>query len=256
MVIAEMLGVPPEKYETFKQWSDAIVAADNTLPGTPLPPEVPQARHALADYFHEEIERRRRHPGPDLVSALVAHQEAETLSADELLSFLVLLLLAGNETTTNLIGNGMLSLGRHPRQLDRLRKEPALLPGAIEEMLRYDGPVQSTVRHPKERVDIGGTIVEPGTAAFVLLAAANRDPAQFKDPETFDITRQPNDHLAFGDGIHFCIGAPLARLEGAIAIGSMLERFPRLRLADPDATPEYKGSFFLRGLNSLKMTID
>jgi cytochrome P450 len=256
MVIAEMLGVPPERYATFKHWSDTIIAADNTLPGSPWPPEIREARHALAAYFREEIEKRRRHPGSDLVSALVAYRDAESLGERDLLGFVTLLLLAGNETTTNLIGNGLLALARHPDQLRRLREEPALMPRAIEEMLRYDGPVQATVRRPKEKAEIGGTTLEPGTAAFLLLAAANRDPAQFPNPETFDIARDPNEHVAFGEGIHFCIGAPLARLEGAIAIGSVLERFPRLRLADPEAVPAYKGSFFLRGLSSLKMAID
>ncbi len=257
-VIAEMLGVPPEKHEIFKYWSDTIIAGDNNLPGTPQPPEFFKARHGLADYFKEEIEKRRRRPGPDLVSALVAQHQAETLSEQELMGFVVLLLLAGNETTTNLIGNGMLALGRNPDQLAALRGENGRtrMPRAIEEMLRYDGPVQSTVRYPKEPVELGGTTVEPGSAAFILLAAANRDPAQFTNPDSFDITRDPNDHLAFGDGIHFCIGAPLARLEGAIAIGSALDRFPRLRLADPEACVSYKGSFFLRGLSSLKMAID
>jgi cytochrome P450 len=255
MVIAEMLGVPAERYETFKHWSDLIIAADNNLPGSPQPPELLHARQGLIDYFAEQTEVRRRNPGPDLVSALVAHHDAEALSADELFGFLILLLLAGNETTTNLIGNGMLALGRNPAQLELLRANPALMPRAIEEMLRYDGPVQSTVRRPAERTDIGGLIVDPDTVAFVLLAAANRDPAQFANPDTFDITRQPNDHVALGDGIHFCIGAPLARLEGAIAIGAVLERFPHLRLAEPDAPLSYKGSFFLRGLSSLKMAL-
>ncbi|MFZ0890510.1 MAG: cytochrome P450 [Candidatus Binataceae bacterium] len=256
MVIAEMLGVPPEQYETFKHWSDTIVSGDNTLPGTPLPAEFHQARRDLATYFSEEIERRRRRPGADLVSALVAHNQADALDGKDLLAFVVLLLLAGNETTTNLIGNGMLALAKNPDQLERLRKEPALMPRAVEEMLRYDGPVQSTVRHPRAAVEIGGTTVEPGTAVFVLLAAADRDPAQFPKPDRFDIARDPNEHVAFGEGIHFCIGAPLARLEGAIAIGSVLERFARLRLADPEAPLTYKGSFFLRGLSSLPMAID
>jgi cytochrome P450 len=256
MVIAEMLGVPPEKYGTFKQWSDMIIAADNNLPGSPQPPELIHARQSLIDYFTEETERRRRNPGTDLVSALVAHHDAETLSAPELLGFVILLLLAGNETTTNLIGNGLHALARNPAQLERLRKEPALMARAIEEMLRYDGPVQSTVRRTLERTDIGGTIVDPDTVMFILLAAANRDPAQFDNPDRFEIARDPNDHVALGEGIHFCIGAPLARLEGAIAIGAALERFPRLRLANPEAPLCYKGSFFLRGLSSLKMAID
>jgi len=257
MVIAEMLGVPTEKYATFKSWSDAIVAGDNTLPGMPMPPELIEARDALVSYFSEEIERRKREPGSDLVSALVAaHQESESLSAGELLNFVVLLLLAGNETTTNLIGNGMYALGRHPKQLAMLRRDRSLLPRAIEEMLRYDGPVQSTVRHPNEIVNVGGAEISPDTITFVILAAANRDPAQWEEPEKFDITREPKDHLAFGEGIHFCIGAPLARLEAAIAFGAVLDKFPTLRLKDPDVRPQYKGSFFLRGLESLPMSTD
>ncbi len=254
MVIAQMLGVPAERYEMFKDWSDRVIAGGNTLPGQPPPQEQIDALEAVAAYFTEEIEKRRRNPGPDLVSALVAaHDEAEALTAPDLLNFVVLLLLAGNETTTNLIGNGMLALGRHPEQLEALRANPELMPRAIEEMLRYDGPVQSTARFPHQPVEIGGVEVPAGSIVFAILAAANRDPAQFKDPERFDITRTPNDHVAFGEGIHFCIGAPLARLEGAIAIGATLQRFPNLRLKNPDAKLSYRGSYFLRGLASLPM---
>jgi cytochrome P450 len=148
----------------------------------------------------------------------------------------------------------MLALGRNPDQLARLKKEPVLMPKAIEEMLRYDSPVQATVRHPKEDVELSGVTIPAKTFVFVVLAAANRDPAHFKDPETFDIMREPNDHVAFGEGIHFCLGAPLARLEAAIAIGRALERFPRLRLAEP-LTLVYKGSYFLRGITALPTVI-
>jgi cytochrome P450 len=261
MVIAEMLGVPPDHYEQFKHWSDTVVSGDNTLPGTPLPEEFHAATKALRDYFAEEIERRRKQPGTDLVSALVAaHDDAEakteTLSADELLAFVLLLLLAGNETTTNLIGNGMLALGRNPAQMDLLRQHPEMMPRAIEEILRYDGPVQSTIRFTTENVNVWGTALPANLGCFIIVAAANRDPAQFADPDRFDISREPRDHVALGEGIHFCIGAPLARMEGAIAIGAMLERFPRLRLKNPNAEVVYKGSYFLRGLNSLSMSID
>jgi cytochrome P450 len=256
MVISDLLGVPAEEYRQFKNWSDKIVEADNTLPGLPMPDDIKTAFTELRDYFIEEIAQRRKHPGPDLVSALIAaHDEAEALSADELLQFVVLLLLAGNETTTNLIGNGMLALGRDPGSMAALRAKPELMRGAIEEMLRYDGPVQSTFRTAtKDRV-VGGTPIASGMGVFVITAAANRDPAQFKDPEKFDITREPNQHVAFGEGIHFCIGAPLARLEGSIAIGSALERFPHLRLKDPGAAVTYKGSYFLRGLSRLEMAL-
>ena len=256
MVIAEMLGVPPERYEIFKHESDIIVSSDNTMPGSPMPDSFHEAVASMRGYFAEQIERRRRHPGSDLISALVAaHDEAESLSADELLAFVVLLLLAGNETTTNLIGNGMLALGRNLDQLELLARATELMPRAIEEMLRYDGPVQATFRGALENVNLGGTEIEAGTGCFVILAAANRDPAQFAEPEKFDLAREPKDHVAFGEGIHFCIGAPLARLEGAIAIGELLRRFPRVRMKDPDMKPSYKGSFFLRGLVSLPMTL-
>jgi cytochrome P450 len=256
MVIAEMLGVPPAQYEQFKHWSNRIVESDNTPPGMPLPDAIKQAVKDLRSYFANEIERRRSDPGEDLISALVAaHDEAEALSADELLAFVILLLLAGNETTTNLIGNGMLALGRNPDQLELLRGDPSRIPQAVEEMLRYDGPVQSTVRHNHEPVEVGGALIASETMVFVILTAADRDPAHFSDPDVFDITREPNAHLAFGDGIHYCLGAALARLEGAIAFGSTLERFPRLHLADSAAPPTYKGSYFLRGLSSLTMAL-
>jgi cytochrome P450 len=256
MVISDLLGVPPAEYQQFKSWSDKIVEADNTLPGMPIPDDIKRAFTELKAYFAEEIVQRRKRPGPDLVSALVAaHDEAEALSSDELLQFVVLLLLAGNETTTNLIGNGMLALGRNPGAMAALRSKPELMRGAIEEMLRYDGPVQATFRTATRDAEVGGTPIASGTGVFVIIAAANRDPAQFKDPEKFDITRESNEHLAFGEGIHFCIGAPLARLEGSIAIASALERFPQLRLKNPDAPVTYKGSYFLRGLNRLEMAL-
>jgi vitamin D3 1,25-hydroxylase len=257
MVIAEMLGVPPDHYEQFKHWSDTVVAGDNTLPGTPLPDEFHAATKALRSYFADEIERRRKTPGTDLVSALVAaHDDAEAMNADELLAFVLLLLLAGNETTTNLIGNGMLALGRNPAQMELLKQKPELMPGAIEEILRYDGPVQSTIRFTRENMNLGGTELPANLGCFIILAAANHDPAQFPDADRFDITRSPNEHVALGEGIHFCIGAPLARMEGAIAIGAMLERFPRIRMKDPAAPVSYKGSYFLRGLANLTMAID
>jgi cytochrome P450 len=256
-VIAEMLGVPPELNATFKRWSDRIIGDGNNTPGNPPAPEVVRVVDELGDYFTAEIEKRRSNPGPDLVSALVAaHDEGDVMSAADLLSFITLLLVAGNETTTNLIGNGMLALGRNPDQLDALKRNPAMLPRAIEEMLRFDGPVQSTVRFTKEPVQLGGAEIPAGAFALMIVAAADRDPAQFKEPEKFDITRDPNDHVAFGEGIHFCIGAPLARMEARIAFEAMLERFPRLRLKDPAMKPVYKGSYFLRGLESLPVAMD
>jgi pimeloyl-[acyl-carrier protein] synthase len=257
MVIAEILGVPPQDYLTFKQWSDRVIESDNTPPGAPLPEIVKTAFRSLREYFVNEIEKRRRSPGQDLVSALVASRdEADALTEEELITFVVLLLLAGNETTTNLIGNGMLALGRNPEQMQKLIREPHLMPGAIEEMLRYDCPVQSTARYPKIDVTIDGVELKANTVTFVMVAAANRDPEHFRNPDTFDITREPNDHLAFGEGIHYCLGAPLARMEGAIAIGAALARFRGLRLADPERQFSYKGSYFLRGLAELPMALE
>jgi pimeloyl-[acyl-carrier protein] synthase len=256
MVIAEMLGVPPELNATFKQWSDALVAGGNAMPGTPPPPEVIKSVDAIGDYFTAEIEKRRQHPGADLVSALVAAHDGEALSSADLLSFVTLLLVAGNETTTNLIGNGMLALGRHPDQFDLLKRKPEILPTAIEEMLRYDGPVQSTARFPKAPVQVAGVEIAAGAIVLVIIAAANHDPNQFPNPGQFDVARTPNDHVAFGEGIHFCIGAPLALMEANIAFEAMLSRFPWLRLKDPAIKPVHKGSYFLRGLESLPMVLD
>jgi pimeloyl-[acyl-carrier protein] synthase len=226
------------------------------MPGSPPPPEVIKSVDAIGDYFTAEIEKRRQHPGADLVSALVGARDGEALSPADLLSFVTLLLVAGNETTTNLIGNGMLALGRHPDQFDLLKRKPELLPVAIEEMLRYDGPVQSTARFPRAAVQVAGVEIPAGAIVLVIIAAANHDQNQFPNPDQFDIARTPNDHVAFGEGIHFCIGAPLARMEANIAFEAMLSRFPRLRLKDPAMKPVHKGSYFLRGLESLPMAID
>ncbi len=255
LVIAESLGIHAERRRDFKAWSNTIIASSAIPPFMPRPPEAFEATKSLQAFLAAEIERRRHQPGPDLISALIASEEAEVLTPGELLAFLILLLMAGVETTTNLIGNGLLALGRDPEQCERLREDRSLMGTAIEEMLRFDSPVQGTIRVAKQPASVGGTEIEPGTLVIALLAAANRDPAVFERPETFDIARDPNEHLAFGQGIHFCIGAPLARLEGLIAIGAVLERFPRLRLADPAAPLSYKGSLFLRGLASLPMAI-
>jgi cytochrome P450 len=254
MVIAEMLGVPPEDYVTFKEWSDRVIESYNTPPGMPLPETVKGAFCSLREYFVGEIGKRRRTPGQDLVSVLVASRdEADALTEEELIAFVVLLLLAGNETTTNLIGNGMLALGRNPEQMRKLIREPGLMPKAIEEMLRYDCPVQSTARYPKVDVNVDGVELKANTVTFVIVAAANRDPEQFPNPDSFDIAREPNEHLAFGEGIHYCLGATLARMGSAIAIGATLARFPGLLLLKPNQPLTYKGSYFLRGLAELPM---
>jgi cytochrome P450 len=256
IVIAELLGVSAADHAQFKQWSNDMISSfgqENVVSGPS--PEGVAARNELRRYLADAIKQRGANPGDDLISALItARDESDALSEDELLAFVVLLLLAGNETTTNLIGNGLLALCRHPEQQDRLRQNRALIPSAIEEMLRYDPPVQMTVRIPTAAANIGGTEITPGSLAFILLAAANRDPAHFPTPESFDIARSPNEHVSFGEGIHFCLGAPLARLEGAVAIEAMLEKFPRLQLANPDAKLEYRGSMALRGLSELRLS--
>ncbi len=254
IVIAEMLGIPPQERDQFKRWSDEIAA---TLGGPFTPPEVlERARKSaieLADYFRGVIAERRREPAEDLISGLIAAEEqGQILSEDEMLATAMLLLVAGNETTTNLIGNGTLALLRNPDQLRRLQDDPSLIPAAVEELLRYDGPVQGTGRVAMEELEIDGRPVKTGQVVFCVLGSANRDPAQFENPDELDITRQPNEHIAFGDGIHSCLGAPLARAEGRIAFETLLRRFPNPRLETDN--PQWGGSFILRGLKSLPIS--
>jgi cytochrome P450 len=255
MVIAEMLGIPSDDYQMFKEWSDALLEVANVPPGSPPPPGFEEALEAERAYFRQRYEELRRNPGNDLMSMLIQAQENDALTFDEVAGFFNLLLLAGNETTTNLIGNGLYALMRHPEQLEALRRDPALMPGAIEEMLRWDCPVQATGRNILRDCEFAGVRLREGTVVVVLNGAANRDPAQFPDADRFDIRRDPNDHVAFGEGIHFCLGAALARLEGSIAIGAALNRFPRLRLDEGREEPRYKKSFNVRGLVSLPLSI-
>jgi len=251
IVIAEMLGVPPEHRDQFKHWSDEIVG----VLGGPLVPQETLERsrvavHELAQYLSGVIAERRQEPREDLVSGLIAAEEqGQILSEDEMLATAMLLLVAGNETTTNLIGNGMLSLLRNPDEMERLCADPSQVPTAVEELLRYDGPVQATGRVAMEDLEIGGQKVTKGQAVLTVLGAANRDPAQFGKPDELDLDRQPNEHVAFGDGIHFCLGAPLARAEGQIAFETLLRRFAHPRLETDNL--QWGGSFILRGLKSL-----
>ena len=247
IVIAELLGVPPEARDQFKAWSDAITSTTG---------EGARAQQAMAAYFGRLIEQRRQQPRQDLVSALMAAQiEGEHLSLPELLGFCVLLLVAGNETTTNLIGNAVLCFDESPGALDELRADPALLPSAIEEVLRFRSPVQSMFRVVARPTTLGGHSLEPGQSVLAWIGSANRDEAVFPDAECFDPHRDPNRHLAFGHGIHFCLGAPLARLEARIALGAILRRLPNLR-RDPDARLEPQDSFIVYGVKSLPVTFD
>ncbi len=253
IVICELLGVPVEDHERFKSWGLDIARG---LDAIMLPPDSDVARRsiagrrALADYFRTLIAERRAAPRDDMLSGLIAAEEAgDRLSEEELLATCILLLVAGHETTVNLIGNGTLALLRHPAELQRLRDDPGLIGTAIEELLRYDGPVQRTARIPSEDVTIGGKAIATGEMVMPFIGAADRDPAQFRDPDRLDIARTDNRHLAFGLGIHFCLGAPLARLEGQIAINTLVRRLPKLALATD--TPQYRQSLTLRGLQSL-----
>ena len=223
-----------------------------------LPPdsEVPRrsgaARHAMGDYFRRLIAERRASPRADLLSALIAAEEAgETLTEEELLATCILLLIAGHETTVNLIGNGTLALLRHPGELRRLRETPGLIVPAVEELLRYDGPVQRTARVPSTDVTIGGRTIGKGEMVMPFIGAADRDPSQFPDPDRLDLGRADNRHIAFGWGIHFCLGAPLARVEGQIAIDTLVRRLPKLELVSHE--PEYRQSLTLRGLKTLEV---
>jgi cytochrome P450 len=254
-VISELMGVPSEDHETFKGWSKELARALD--PDFTAPLEVVERRQQVAQaftaYFRDLIAVRRRQPRDDLLSALIAAEdEGNKLSEPELLATLILLLVAGHETTVNLIGNGVLALCRHPDQLARLRNEPGSARTAVEEVLRYDPPVQFTARVALEDIDIDGTTLAKGDQAILLLAAANRDPEQFDEPDTFDVARQENRHLAFGLGVHFCLGAPLARVEGQVALEAMATRLDQLAVAV--AAPDYKENIVLRGLASLPVT--
>jgi len=255
-VICEMLGVPVEDHERFKGWSlDIARGLDSILlpPDSEVPRRSAASRRAMADYFRGLIAERRRAPRADLLSALIAAEEAgDKLNEDELLATCILLLIAGHETTVNLIGNGTLALLRHPHELRRLRETPGLIVTAVEELLRYDGPVQRTARIPNTDVTIGGRTIGKGQMVMPFIGAADRDPAQFPDPDRLDLARTDNRHIAFGWGIHFCLGAPLARVEGQIAIDTLVRRLPKLELATDKV--EYRQSLTLRGLQTLPVS--
>jgi cytochrome P450 len=254
IVIAELLGIPAEDREDLRRWSDHMATfLDGSIRDAHLP-SAGAAAHELASYLEGIFEERRREPRDDLISGLVsAHEADDALSDDELLATVALVLGAGHETTTNLIGNGVLALLRHPDQAELLRREPDLIEPAVEELLRYDSPVQNTSRTPRECVVVGGQEIPAGIEVNLFLGSANRDPAEFADPDVLDITRQDNRHLAFGHGVHFCLGASLARIEGQLAIGALLDRFPTMKLSKE--TLEYRPGLVLRGLQRLPIRI-
>ena len=244
--------MPAADRDLLKRWSTAIASTTNVLNPPAVLEAARRATTELIAYIDGVVVERRAEPADDLISALIeVEDEGQRLTHDELLAFSILLLLAGHETTTNLIANGTLALAQHPDEAERARAEPALLPAAVEELLRYDSPVQSVVRFVAEPAELGGQRVEAGATLLVLVGAANRDPAQFGEPDRLDLAREPNRHLSFGRGIHFCLGAPLARLEAEIAVGRLLERFPELRLAGDG--PQRSGTLVLRGLSRLPL---
>lgn len=253
LVIAELIGVPTADQDSFTRWANDYGAwLGAWRSDEELRRRANQSAGELTSYIREMIRERRKAPADDLLSGLVqAEQEGDKLTEDELVSTIFLILFAGNETTTNLIGNGILTLLRHPDDMERLRSNPDLMRTAIEELLRYDGPVQLTTRFASEPIEIEGHTIEAGEQLEFLLGAANRDPEQFDDPDTLNLARRPNRHIGFGHGIHFCLGAPLARAEGQIAIAEILRRYPTLELAQDEV--EWRDNPILRGLTGLKL---
>ena len=254
-VIAEILGVPsPDRY-LFKRWANELLAFQGV--NKPNEADLLRAQNALLEmrpYIQKMIEDRRRAPRSDLMSKFVAAEmTGERLTEDELINTCVTLFVAGHETTVSLIGNTIYLLLSNPDQLELIRKNPALLAQAIEESLRYESPVSRQSRYMKENAELGGKYLQKGQMVFQMLNAANRDPAHFTDPDKFDVKREDNRHIAFGFGEHFCVGAKLARTEALIAVGTVIEQLPHLRLADPkpDWDIEKRNS---RVLKSLRVT--
>jgi cytochrome P450 len=249
-VICDLLGVPGAERTAFRRWSNTLLSSDAAAA------ERAAAGFAMAEYLGGLVADKRARPADDMLSAIVAaSDDADRLSADETVSMAFLLLVAGHETTVNLIGNGLLALFRHPDRLAELRADPDLTPQAVEEFLRYEGPVDlATYRHTTEAVEIGGTTIPPGEVVLVALASANRDPGHFPDPDQLDLHRDPG-HLAFGFGLHHCLGAQLARLEGDVAFRTLLARFPDLALAvEPDQLT-WRSSMLVRGLTRLPVRL-
>ena len=254
-VIAELLGVEADRHDDFKRWSTAAVSQDQNLDDEGLRRRAANIDE-FASYFERAIDERRGRPGSDLISAVLAAEESELrLTPDDLVAFVGLLLIAGNETTTNLIGNAVLALLEHPEELAKVRADRALVPNMVEEALRWDSPVQFLFRTATADVEIGGTKIGEGMTVVPSYASANRDERRFPDPDRFDVTRNTQGHLAFGYGVHFCLGAPLARLEARVALEQVLDRLPGLRRADDAPLPRI-ASMFLRGLQSLPLAFE
>jgi cytochrome P450 len=255
LVISELLGLPAADRDRLKKWSDGVALLLDPFPAPAAVTLFEESVTELGRYLREHFEERRRHPTTDLIGALVAARDGDdALSDDELFSMVVLLLAAGHETTTNLLGNAVVALTRHPDQRLYLDQDPAVLANAVEELLRFDPPVQRTSRVATVPIEVGGAELAAGDLAFLVLAAANRDPAVFESPERLDLGRaNARDHLSFGHGIHHCLGAPLARLEARVALSRLYRRFPRLA-ADLDAV-SWRMSIVLRGPERLPVAL-
>lgn len=246
IVIMELLGIPVEERDQFRQWTRSILFSGQQQ-------EMMFAGMSLINYLNEIFDERRAHPKDDLISSLLqVEEDGSKLSQQEMISMIFLLLVAGHETTVNLIASGTMTLLRNPAQKDKLAKDPSLIRSAVEEMLRYESPVENTLnRWAVEDIEIGGKTIPRGDIVLATVLGANRDPSVFTDPDTFDITREPNKHIAFGNGIHFCLGAPLARMEGAIAINALLRAMPNLELAVAPGQLRWNEQAILHGLTGL-----
>ncbi len=252
-VIGTMLGHPPEDSGQLKRWSDEL--ADQIAPTASLATRARagKAAAALRHYLEPVVEERRKHPGDDILSGLIhAEKAGDRLTTEELYANLTLLLITGRETTTNLIGNGLLALLQHPEQLDLLRREPDRIRNAVEEVLRYDSPVQRNSRVGVVNLEVGDVTIPAGAVVRLELGAANHDPAHFDHPERLDITRAENRHLSFSQGPHYCLGASLARMEGQIAISKIITRFPHLRLTGEEL--RWRPNSTLRGFEALPVS--
>jgi pimeloyl-[acyl-carrier protein] synthase len=253
-VICALLGVPQDDYVQFHGWSDAIARSLDLTDDAAVYDRAAMAAAALTDYLDELLAQRRTHPQNDLISALVGLElEGDKLTKAELFGTCALLLIAGHETTVNLIGNGTLALLRHPDQWQALTQRPEIAAAAVEELLRYDSPVQMTTRIPHETFAYRGHTIRRGQEVAFLLGAANRDPARFPNPDQLDLGRGDSRHLSFGGGIHYCLGAPLARLEGEVAFSTLARRLPTLQLLSDDVV--YRDNFLLRGLTALPVVL-
>jgi cytochrome P450 len=251
IVTAEMLGVPIEDHPRLKNWSQDFAEMLGNFQHNPgRAAKVAASLKEMTSYFQVAVRREATHPTDGLVNALtMAEVDGDRFTEDEVVANIIVTLVGGQETTTNLIGNGLLTLLRHPEEMNRLRENPALIPSAVEELLRYESPSQHTARLAPDDVELGGKPIKRGQAVIAVMGAANRDPDRFPDPDRLDIERADNRHLAFGWAAHFCFGAPLARIEGQIAFSALLRRLPSLRLATDEIT--WRPNLGLRGLTTL-----